>query len=296
MHVAPSAPPVGQPRRSRLRAEDVRHRMLEAGRDWAGRAGVGVSLEEISMEDVIQQAGVPRSSVYRMWNYKSEFAADLLVYLAGPGGYLSGRSVFDPDTFDVARKTMAEHAHLLATDDGRRRVLCAVVCLAVNRNFERMLDDHNWRVHLAMLATLTSIRDCAARMTVAAALEAGEAQARAGIVSLIQEIMATVGLRLRDPASSVEHLVIAGVSLLQNLAVRHALTVASIAPGPAGCTGPSKASGDFIAEALPGPAGVGDSPVRWSLPALAYLSLVDAFAELDPDFRYDHGPVPANDR
>ena len=276
---------LGQPRRSRLRAPDVRQRMLEAGRNWAGEAGVGVSLEEISMEDVIQDAGVPRSSVYRLWRYKSEFAAELLIYLVGPGGYLSGRSVFDPDTFDVARKTMAEHAHLLRTEDGRRRVLCEVVRLAVSRNFEHMLEDQNWRVHLAMLATLNSIRDSKARATVAAALEEGEARSRENIVGLIEEVMATVGLRLRDPASSVEHLVIAGVSLLQNLAVRRALTADSIAVSPAGGSLPAKVSGDLISEPLPGPAGVTDGSTRWTLPALAYLSLVDAFAELDPDFR-----------
>jgi len=135
-----------------------------------------------------------------------------------------------------------------------------------------------------MLATLSSIKDSEAQSTVAAALEAGEAQSRAAIVTLIKEVMSVVGLRLRDPAYSVEQLVIAGVSLLQNLAVRRALTVDSIYPGSAGRTPHGKASGDFIGEPLAGPAGVGEEPAPWSLAALAYLSLVDAFIELDPDF------------
>jgi hypothetical protein len=157
--------------------------------------------------------------------------------------------------------------------------------MAVTRNFEHMLEDQNWRVHLAMLATLNSIRDGQARSTVAAALEEGEAQARDAIVVLIEEVMATVGLRLRDPASSLEHLVIAGVSLLQNLAVRRSLTADSICPGSERRSLPAKVSGDLIADPLPGPAGVREGSTRWSLPALAYLSLVDAFAELDPGFQ-----------
>jgi len=34
---------------------------------------------------------------------------------------------------------LAEYAHLLTTDDGRRRVLCEIVRSAVNRNFQHML-------------------------------------------------------------------------------------------------------------------------------------------------------------
>jgi hypothetical protein len=32
------------------------------------------------------------------------------------------------------------------------------------------------------------------------------------------------------------------------------------------------------------PPGVEDEPTQWTLPALAYLALVDSFSELDPAF------------
>src|ERR1700722_1526129 len=151
---ADSGPPSPKVPRRRMRAEDVRQRMLEAGRSWALSAGVGISLQDVSMEEIIQQALLPRSSVYRLWRFKSGYAADLLIFLAGPGGYMGGRQVFDPATYDVARKTMAEHAGRLGSWEGRRAVLREVVRLAVTSNFQRMIEDQSWRIHLAMLATL----------------------------------------------------------------------------------------------------------------------------------------------
>lgn len=279
------AAPTPRPRRRRLRAHDVRQKMLEAGLAWVRETGVGVCLEDVGMEDVIVRADVPRASVYRIWTSKSDFAADLLVYLAGPGGYLGGRQVFDPATFDVARKTMADHDHLLDSDEGRRAVLCEVVRRAVDSNFKRMLEEQSWRLHLAMLATIDSIDNSEARTSVATALEEGEAQARQSIVDLVKEIMAIIGLRLRDPRATVEHLVIAGVSLLQNLAIRHALTADTVSPALMSQNNAFALSGDLISQPLPGPAGIDGEPVNWTLPALAYLSLVDAFAEPDPAFR-----------
>jgi AcrR family transcriptional regulator len=284
MQAVNAALATSRPRPRRLPAATVRQRMMKAGLATALQAGVGVSLENVSMEDVILRARVPRSSVYRIWPYKSDFIADLMVYLAGPGGYMSGRQVFDPATYDVAHKVMAEHRDLLATMDGRRKVLCEVVRQAVSTNFQAMLHDQVWRVHDVLLATLHSIKNIDARTAIATALEAGEATARQEMVSLVEEIMATIGIRIRIPGLRVEHLVIAGVSLLQSLAERHVLTEDVLGPEWSQQPGRQPTSGSLIAELLPGPPGVEDEPAQWTLPALAYLALVDSFSELDPAF------------
>ncbi len=280
--------------RRRMTADQVRRKMLEAGRSLARQIGLGASLEEISMEEVIRRARVPRSSVYRIWPYKSDFAADLLIYLAGPSGYLSGGDVFDAATFEVARKTIAMYRHCLISPQGRRAVLCEVVRRAVNANFTHMLEDPTWGLHHALLATLGSIKDRAAKAAVAAALEEAEAVSRANISGLVQEIMAAVGLRLRDPRAKIEHLVIAGSSLLDTLALRHALT-ADMTAGTdrGGAYGRSETSGSLVRTILPGPDTPDGTPAEWSLPALSYLALVDAFTELDPDFEAPEEPAPA---
>jgi AcrR family transcriptional regulator len=273
-----------QPKPRRIPAAKVRQRMMKAGLAAAIQAGVGVSLENVSMEDVIQRARVPRSSVYRLWPYKSDFIAELMVYLAGPGGYMSGRQVFNPATYDVAHKVMADNRDLLGTPAGRRRVLCEVVRQAVTTNFQAMLDDQVWRVHDVLLATLNTIKDDSARTAVAGALEQGESQARQHMVGLIKEIMDTVGIRIRVPGMRIEHLVVAGVSLLQSLAERHVLTTDALGPDWRERTDGPGPSGSLIAEPLSGPPGIGGEPSRWTLPALSYLALVDSFSEPDPAF------------
>ena len=106
-------------RAERVPAEEVRQRMLDAGRELAIEAGAALTIEHLRLEEVIQRARVPRSSVYRLWSYRDEYIDDLLCYLAGAGQLCSAdRPVFDPETFSVASQVLADNRHLLAT---RRR-------------------------------------------------------------------------------------------------------------------------------------------------------------------------------
>ena len=72
-------------RPERVPAEEVRQRMLDAGRELAIEAGAALTIEHLRLEEVIQRARVPRSSVYRLWAYRDEYIDDLLCYLAGGG-------------------------------------------------------------------------------------------------------------------------------------------------------------------------------------------------------------------
>src|ERR1700744_1145738 len=96
-------------------AGEVRQRMLDAGRELALEAGAALTIEHLRLEEVIQRARVPRSSVYRMWPYRADYTHELLSYRAGPGSYFSDRPVLDPDTFSVATKVVSENLPLLAT-------------------------------------------------------------------------------------------------------------------------------------------------------------------------------------
>ena len=65
-------------RPERVPAEEVRKRMLDAGRELAIEAGAALTIEHLRLEEVIQRARVPRSSVYRLWSYRDEYIDDLL--------------------------------------------------------------------------------------------------------------------------------------------------------------------------------------------------------------------------
>jgi hypothetical protein len=56
--------------------------MLKAAVAMVNRTGLTVSLDHISFEDVIRDADVSCSAVYRRWPYKDLFFSDLVKELA----------------------------------------------------------------------------------------------------------------------------------------------------------------------------------------------------------------------
>ena len=115
-------------RPERVAAEEVRQRMLDAGRELALEAGAALTIEHLRLEEVIQRARVPRSSVYRLWPYREEYTDDLLCYLAGPGSWFSRPDGLRPrDVRPSSGGSSTENMHLLATPGGRRALMCEVV-------------------------------------------------------------------------------------------------------------------------------------------------------------------------
>src|SRR5580693_6152976 len=113
-------------RPERVPAEEVRQRMLDAGRELALEAGAALTIEHLRLEEVIQRARVPRSSVYRMWAYREDYIDDLLSYLAGMGSWFSSRPVLDTGSAADVQQILGENASLLSTLAGRRALLCEV--------------------------------------------------------------------------------------------------------------------------------------------------------------------------
>jgi AcrR family transcriptional regulator len=270
-----------QKRGERITAAVVRQRMLEAGRDVALESGAALAIEDLRLEDVIQRARVPRSSVYRLWRFKEDFADDLLCYLAGPG-YFASDDLFDPETFDVVKKTIADNRDMLATIEGRRAVMCEATRRAVGRNFAAFADNRTWRLHMALMATVGSTRKGDVQQRIAAELEKAQTRSRTAIVDLFGYLKDVLGLQLRDPARTIDHFALAGGMLVQGLALRNVLT-AGAKDNPS-----AEITGQLLNTTVPGP-GLNGEAAEWTLAAVAYQGLIDAFMELDPDFR----PHPA---
>jgi hypothetical protein len=293
-------------RPERVAAEEVRQRMLDAGRELALEAGAALTIEHLRLEEVIQRARVPRSSVYRLWAYREEYTEDLLCYLAGPGSSFADRSVFDPETVNVIGRVLTENLHLLATLDGRRALMCEVVRLSVARNYAALSESLAWRLQMALMATLGSTRSGMARRRIAAALEASQRRSRESLVAVLAQISQVLGLRLRNPAYTLDHVQLAGGLLVQSLALRNvqvqaAMGTADAVLDGAGLNGALAGSDSLDGAAdtamvnglmnspVPGP-GLDGEPAQWTLAAFAYLGVMDTFLELDPDF-VPPGPV-----
>lgn len=277
-------------RPERVPAEEVRRRMLDAGRELALEAGAALTIEHLRLEEVIQRARVPRSSVYRMWAYREDYIDDLLCYLGGTGSWFSERPVLDPETSADVQQVVGENAQLLCTLEGRRALLCEITRVTVTRNYAALTESAPWRLHMALAATLGSTRGGEARERIAAALEDSQRRSRESMVAVLAQLAALVGLRTRDPAHTLDHLALSGGLLVQSLALRNVQIQAAIgAPeGPGMASASDRAVVDCLLNAaIPGP-GLHGKPADWTLAAFAYLGVIDAFMELDPDF-----PAPA---
>jgi hypothetical protein len=265
-------------RPGRVPAEEVKRRMLDAGRDLAIEAGAALTIEHLRLEEVIQRARVPRSSVYRLWAYREEYIDDLLCYLAGAGSVFGERPVFDPETFSVANAVLTDNRPLLATGDGRLALMREVVRVTTTRNYIALSESAPWRLHMALIATLGSTRSGKARTQIAAALEEAQLRSRDSMVALFEFLRAELGLRLRDPAWTTEHLQMAGGLLMQSLALRNLQVKAADGAHEA------DAADAILNAPIPGP-GLHGKSAGWTLVSHAYLGLVEAFVELDPDFK-----------
>jgi AcrR family transcriptional regulator len=284
-------------RPERVPAEEVRQRMLDAGRELALEAGAALTIEHLRLEEVIQRARVPRSSAYRLWPYREDYADELLCYLAGEGSWFSDRPVLDPETFTVVKQVLTDNAPLLATMEGRRELVCEVVRLTAGRNYDSLTESVPWRLHMALVATLGSTRSGEARKRIAAALEDAQLRSRESMVAVLGYLAGVLGLRLRDPSYTLDHVQLAGGLLVQALALRNVQVQAAIGIPNAGHP-PGDAATDaadatvpvepitvdgLLNAPIPGP-GLHGQQAKWPLVAFAYLGVLDAFMELDPHF------------
>ncbi|MFY9849425.1 MAG: hypothetical protein WAK83_17815 [Trebonia sp.] len=267
-------------RPERVPAEEVRRRMLEAGRELAIESGAALTIEHLRVEEIIQRARVPRSSAYRMWPYREEYIDDLLCYLAGAGNWFNDRPIFDPETFTVLKQAVEDNRELIGSPEGRRALLCEIVRLTVAQNYAALTESGTWRLHMALSATLGSTRSGEARQKIAAALEQSQRVSRDSLVAVFGFLAAELGLRMRHPAATIEHMQLAGGLLVQSVALRNVQVRAAAGGDDSG----EAALVDTLLNApLPGP-GLHGRPAEWTLAAFAYMGVVDAFIELDPDF------------
>ena len=267
-------------RPERVPAEEVRRRMLEAGRDLAIESGAALTIEHLRVEEIIQRARVPRSSAYRIWAYREEYIDDLLCYLAGAGNWFNERPVFDPGTFTVLKQAVEDNRELIGSPEGRRALLREIVRLTVAQNYAALTESGTWRLHMALSATLGSTRSGEARQKIAAALEESQRVSRDSLVAVFRFLAAELGLRMRHPAATIEHMQLAGGLLVQSVALRNVQVRAAADGGDAGEAAVVDA---LLNVPLPGP-GLNGQPAEWTLAAYAYMGVVDAFIELDPDF------------
>jgi len=255
-------------RRQRLTDEETERRMLQAGVAMAGQAGLTVSLEHLSFEDLIHEARVSRSTVYRRWPYKDLFFSDLLRELAK--GATPAAVSAEATTIPLIRRVFFEHLDWLATDDGRRDLMFELIRQGGQHDFETMRDSAEWRTYLALHATFLGVADETLRADLASALAAAERSFLARIAESWERLSGLLGFRIR-PTTGVGFGTIA--SLLSADLRGHVLMALA----------GQEATGLAVEARLPG----APEPRTWSLPSLAAASIAMTFFEPDPTVVWD---------
>jgi AcrR family transcriptional regulator len=258
--------PTGLARRGRrLSDRQTEQRMLRTAMAMVNRTGLTVSLDHISLEEVIREADVSRSAVYRRWPYKDLFFSDLVKELAR-----TATPTIVDEEYALIRRIVTERLDWLDTPERRHGLVIELMRQLALFDFETLHGSAQWRTYLALHATFLSLADGQLRDQVGEALAQSERDHRTRVAKAWEFLGELFGYRLRpELGASFETL-----AALLDAAMRGLVIQALSEPElPA-----------HRAKASPFGA-VGED--EWSLAALGAASIATAFLEPDPAIKWD---------
>ncbi len=261
-----SQAPTGLARRARrLSDHETQQRMLQAAMAMVHSSGLTVSLDHISFEEVIRDADVSRSAVYRRWPHKDLFFSDLVKELAA-----TATPTIVSDELDLIRRVVAERPDWLDTQELRHRLVTELFRRLSLLDFETLYGSPGWRTYLALHATFLSIADGELRDQVQSALAASEEEHMARIAEAWQRLTPLLGYRLRPGSGATFETIATLLSATMRGLVLMALSKPGIGTG----------------RVLASPFGAPGSE-EWSLPALGLGAVASALLEPDPAVEWD---------
>jgi AcrR family transcriptional regulator len=262
-----SQAPTGLARRGRrLSDQETEQRMLQAAVAMVHRTGLTVSLDHISFEDVIRDADVSRSAVYRHWPYKDLFFSDLVKELAKE----ATPATIVNDELELIRRIVTGHPGWLQTPGLRRSLVIELFRQLALLDFRALYESAEWRTYIALHATFMSLADGQLRNQVQVALAQSEQRRTARVAKAWEHLAGLFGYRLRPELGATFET----LATLLDATMRGLVIMALSAPGIAA----------LRAQASPFGAAAKD---EWSLPALGLASIASAFLEPDPATEWD---------
>jgi len=258
--------PTGLGRRARrLSDEETAARMLSTALEMINRTGLTVSLDHLSFEDVIREAGVARSAVYRHWPYKDLFFSDVVSELAKAA--IPGAAANDV-MVGLIRRVVAEGD--LASPEGRHGLLVELIRQASLTDFEALYGSAQWRTYLALHATFLSLGDGELRDRVQKTLRESEEGFVERVAASWQHITGLFGYRLRPESGAT----FTTLATLASAALRGLILMGLSTP-------------DIVAERMDAQPFGADRRAEWSLPALGLAGIASSFLEPDPAITWD---------
>jgi AcrR family transcriptional regulator len=243
----------------RQRREDVETRLIEKASELIVASGLSLTLDRLRIDELLDETGIPRTTFYRRWRSKDELLAQILVAVLENS--VSAESEYDEAASTTVAMTVAAHHALMSTRAGRYRVLREAIRMAVHENFIAVRSSVQWKMLVAIRATIDDMPDDDSRRRITQALTITEEHFIKKMAELYTRMLPVFNYRFR-PGTSAQQLAISGAALVEGLAAR------------------STSSADVVDLPIPGP-GVDGDPVPWHLASLAFWAMLQAFAEQD---------------
>lgn len=170
--------------------------MIETAIDRVTAEGLQLDYANLELEDLIRAAGVPRSTVFRIWPDRGAFIADLVraLFDADPG-FEAG---FDEETIHMLESAIRGSGADTRTPEGRMVALRAVVRHTAAHNIVAVEDSVTWRAYRTLSAALASGNAVPGGDGIRTLLEQIEERYTANMAGVYARLNEALGLRMRD--------------------------------------------------------------------------------------------------
>jgi hypothetical protein len=230
--------------------------VLRRATQYVESVGLSIGISAALIDQLSADAGITSRQFAQVWPTPDAFLTDLFCELANQAQI---------ETLLTTWQYLSMRTDDLRSIEGRRRVLIDVIRTAAEYNFDVVTASNKWRTYAALSTTIMSWPDGDERTRVLDALRASELAFVETMESFYRNVLPTIGYRLKPVFNhDYQPFVVAAASVIEGLGIVRS-------------TVPALVEAHFN---LP----VENGTEAWSVAALAFVGVVDAFIEPDPTF------------
>lgn len=251
--------------------DNVRARVLQRASEHVDAVGLTLGVDARQIAHFTAEAGVTSKQFAKVWATPDAFLTDLFCELANQAQIDRA----DTETLLTTWQYISMRSDDLRSAEGRRSVLIDVIRTAAEYNFSVVTASNRWRTYAALSTTIMSWPEGESRTRVIDALRASELSFVETMESFYRNVLPTLGFHLKPEFhNDYQPFVIAAASVIEGLGIVRA-------------TVPALVEAHFTFPSATG-------PETWSVAALAFIGVLDAFVEADPEFRAEEAIARLN--
>lgn len=188
---------IGTGRRPRMTEAQTRETALRVTVAAIREQGLNLGLESLSMEDVIREAEVSRTTFYRLWPQKDQFIGDLIIELTKNA--ISPYNDRSTDTTAELKERLLPRINELLQPETRWRLITDILAQTAVPDFAYMFSrTEQWHTYFALVTIVTNLPHGPIRDTALHEINNSEANYRNRIVQNFEILIEHFGVRLRE--------------------------------------------------------------------------------------------------